>query len=197
MNKRRQLITLGLLLGVTLSSLSFLGCDAINAAATFKIPITVTVRPTGVNPTLPTTNISCEDLSTNTDFSDNKDKIKSGNVKEAFFQIERLDDPIFTSGVIADQVFTVCTFVMVFDPIYGDMKEYQLGTFTNISMQDLITSRMPITLNSDIVAAIGLIPSRPKFCFKATYGPLVSGPASASFIGGKLDVVLDFTASAL
>jgi hypothetical protein len=146
---------------------------------------------------LPTSQVDCKDLSADSDFNDNKDRIKSGNVKEAFFQIERLDGPVFSSGNIIDQAFTNCSFSLIFDPAYGDPKEYNLGTFTNVSLSALMADRMSIPLSPDIVTAINLIPSRPKFCFKASYGPLNTGPATASYIGGKLDVVIDFQASAL
>lgn len=197
MTKRKQTLALGFFVLIAISSMSFIGCDAINAAATLKIPITVTVRPTGTDVNLPTTSVDCKDLGADSDFNDNKDRIKSGNVKEAFFQIERLDGPVFASGTIADQAFTTCTFALVFDPSYGDPKEYHLGTFTNVSLAALMADKMSIPLDTDIVTAINLIPSRPKFCFKATYGALNTGPATATFIGSRLEVVLDFQASAL
>ncbi|MCX6139893.1 MAG: hypothetical protein NTX15_03540 [Candidatus Kapabacteria bacterium] len=184
-------------MAIAVSSIGFSGCEEISKAATFSVPITISVSPKSDNPTIPKTDQSCTDMSTNKDFMDNKDKISGGKVKEAFFQITTLTNPVFTSGTAADQTFSTCSFTLTFDPVYGDARVYNLGTFTNVKLSDLLAGRMAVPVNTDFEDAIKLIPRRPKFCFNAVYGSFNTGPASASFIQGKLDVTIDFSVSAL
>ena len=184
-------------LAIAVASIGFSGCEELANATTFTVPITLTVSPESNNPTIPKTDQSCTDMSTNTSFMDNKDKISGGTVKEAFFQIIDLKDPVFTSGTIADQSFTTCSFTLTFDPSYVDVKVYNLGTFTNVKLSDLLAGRMAVPVSTDFEEAIKLIPRRPKFCFNAVYGTLNTGPATASHIQGKLDVTINFEAKAL
>ncbi|MBK6292206.1 MAG: hypothetical protein IPP80_06930 [Ignavibacteria bacterium] len=189
--------TFAFVLAMAVASIGFSGCEELANATTFTVPITITVRPESNNPSIPKTDQACKDMSTETSFMDNKDKISGGKVKEAFFQIIDLTDPVFASGTINDQIFTSCSFTLTFDASYGDVKVYNLGTFTNVKLSDLIAGKMAVPVSADFEEAIKLIPRRPKFCFNAVYGSFNTGPASAAHIQGKLDVTIDFEASAL
>lgn len=197
MTVRTKFIMAGIAAVALLSSLAITGCEELAQAATIRVPITLSVSPASDNPAIPTTNTSCYDMTTEKDFMDNKDKIEGGSVKEAFFRVTSLDNPTFTSGLLASQVFTTCAFTLTFDAAYGDTRVYNLGTFTNVNLGDLMASRISIPVNADFVDAIKLIPRRPLFCFHAVYGPLQSGPASAVRLEGKLDVTIDFEVNPL
>jgi len=197
MKLRSKIGAVTLVATMAVFAIGLIGCEEISNAATFDVPITITVRPASDNPTIPNVDTSCTDMSTNQDFMDNKDKIDGGTVKEAFFQITSFIDPVFTSGTSATQIFSTCAFTLTFDPVYMDTRVYNLGTFTNVPLGDLLAGRMAVPVSADFEAAINLIPRRPKFCFQAVYGALNSGPASASRIEGKLDVTVNFKAKAL
>ncbi len=197
MKQLHLLVSLGVVLAIASGSFLLSGCEEIAQAATLKIPITISLEPESTSPSIPKTDQSCKDLSSEKDLIDNRDKISGGTVKEAYFQITDLMNPRFASGGTDDQVFTRCSFTLVFDEQYGDTKTYQLGTFVNVRLADLMNGRMAIPVSSDFNEAIKLIPRRPKFCINAVYGSFNTGPATASFIKGKIDVVIDFEASAI
>jgi len=185
---------------VTIASVAIMGlvttaCEEISNAATIKVPITVTVHPESINPSIPQTDVDCYDLSTNKDYNDNKDQIEGGELKSAAFQIIQLDNPTFD---VNTAVFSSVSFTLMFDPAYEDPKVYQLGNFTNISLASLLAGKVNVPLNDDVKEAINLIAKgRAKWCINAVYGPFVHGPGSADYLKGELDMTIDFTAKAL
>lgn len=167
------------------------GCDEITNATAIDVPITTTVTLVSNNPTLPTTSEDCVDLSANKDFNDNKDKIKGGTISKIGFQITDLQTPSFD---VATAVISNVKLQMVFAPEYGDNTVYEMGEFSNVKISDVITYNYNVNVNSAINTVIGLIPSRPKFCFRAVYGSIVgaSTAQTASRIEGKLAVTFKF-----
>ncbi len=177
------------------------GCEAITNAAKLKIPITVTVYPKTDNPSVPFVDEDCADLSTNSDFIENKDSFEGATVKEMYILINQLTDPVFTSGALTDQAFTNVRVSLVFDPIYGDPKVYELGLLTNVNLASILGpaggSPMFVPKGPDADAAVALILDRPKFCVRVDYGVMNTGPATATFIEGKVDITINFEASAI
>lgn len=174
------------------------GCDQLTEALDIKVPTTITLEPESVNATLPKTEVSCEDLSDNSDLMKYKDNIKGGSVTSATFAIQTLTNPVFTSGAIADQVFNNVSCTMTFDPSYGDTKVYTVGTLNNVKLSDMLDgNKITIPVSSDFNNVVKLIPQRPKFCFALSYGTLNTGPATAAYIKGKLEIKLNFEANPL
>ncbi len=177
------------------------GCDALTKAATVKVPITVTVYPKGNNVTIPLVQQDCADLSTNKDYLDNKDRFKDARINKLEGLISQLVNPSFASGSLNDQVFTFVKVFLVFDPIYMDSKVYEIGTISNLSLASVYGpgggTPIEITKTADADKAAKLILERPRFCFQVQYGPLNTGPATADFIEAKVDITIDFEASAL
>ena len=111
--------------------LSTTACEEVTKAASIKVPITISVNPESINPTIPQTDIDCYDLTENKDYNDNADKITEGELKSAAFQIIQLDNPSFATS---SAVFSTISFELKFHEDYEDPKMYQLGTFNNIAL---------------------------------------------------------------
>lgn len=159
------------------------GCEEISNLALIDVPITSNINFSSTGNVAPSTSNDCVDLSDNKDFNDNKSRIKSAEVQEAWVRIANLSSPQFSSpGTTLDNaVLSSARYVLTFDPEYGDTKEYLLGTATNVPLKDLVTSAenlkgYKITIdNAAISPAANLISRRPKFCIRSEYGPLVGG----------------------
>jgi hypothetical protein len=177
------------------------GCEAITNAAKLKIPIPVAFTLKADNPSIPFNSEDCTDLSTNTDYNNNKDSFEGATVKDITILVTDLTDPIFTSGTIADQQFTNVRVTMVFDPSYGDTKVYELGTLSNVSLAAIHGptggTAMNVPKGSDADVAAALILNRPKFCVRVDDGALNTGPASAKHIEAKVELTINFEASAI
>lgn len=190
--KRLLTFSAVMLFAVGITSFLTTGCEEITNAATVKVPLTVDLYPTSINPTIPQTDVDCVDLSENKDYNDNKDKIKDGDLKSASFQIQELNGAQFDPQTA---VFSTVTFTLKFDEVYGDTKVYQLGTFNNVAVKTLLEAPMNIPVTNDAKAAIELIArGRAKFCTECNYGPFTSGPGGADFLKGHLQLKIDFTA---
>jgi len=201
MVKTRMLHAIGVL-GIALTAVLFISsCDAITNAAKLKIPITVTIYPKGDNPVIPMTDEDCADLSTNKDFIDNKDQFEGATVKDLSVLITDLTNPVFASGTVNDQVFSHVKITLVFDPAYGDPNVYEIGTLTNVSLASVLGpaggTPLMIPKSTGADAAVALILQRPKFCVSVDYGPMNTGAASATFIQAKVDLTINFEASAI
>lgn len=191
----KRLMTISTIAAFVLFGVSTLvttGCEEITNAATVKVPLTVDLYPTSTNPTIPQTDVDCIDLTENSDYNDNKDKIKGGELKSASFELEELYGAQFDPQTV---VFSTVTFTLKFHEDYGDSKVYQLGTFTNVAMKSLFDAPMNIPVTSDAKAAIDLIArGRAKFCTECQYGPFTTGAGSASYLKGHLQLKIDFKA---
>lgn len=190
--KRLLTFSAALLFAVGISGFLTTGCEEITNAATVKVPLTVDLYPESTNPSIPQTDVDCVDLTSNDDYNDNKDKIKDGDLKSASFQIDQLTGETFDRNTA---VFSTVTFTLKFDEVYGDSKVYQLGTFNNVAMKTLLDGPMNIPVTADAKTAIELIArGRAMFCTECQYGPFTSGPGSATYLKGHLQLNIDFTA---
>ena len=184
-----------LCLSVAIVGLMSYGCDAIANATSVDVPIDVVLHPESVNPDIPTVDIDCADLNSIKDYADNKDMIEGGELQKATFKVTDLIAPTFEP---ATAVLTDMNFHLEFDPVYGDTKSYHIGAFSMLAFNDVMTSPMDIPLNDDARAAISkILAGQEKFCIKASYGPLTTGPASASYLRGELTLTVKFKASVL
>lgn len=174
------------------SALVTTGCEEITDAATINVPMTVDLYPTSINPNVPEVDADCVDLSEDSDYNDNKDKIKGGELKSVTFQITQLDQPQFDPQTA---VFSTVTFTLKFDEQYNDSKVYNLGTFNNVAVKDVMNAPMNIPVTNDAKQAIDLIArGRAKFCTECSYGPFTSGPGGAAYLKGHLQLKIDFKA---
>lgn len=174
------------------STLVTTGCEEITDAATINVPMTVDLYPTSINPNVPEVDADCVDLSEDSDYNDNKDKIKGGELKSVTFQITQLDQPQFDPQTA---VFSTVTFSLKFDESYADPKVYNLGTFNNVAVKDVMNAPMNIPVTNDAKQAIDLIArGRAKFCTECSYGPFTSGPGNAAYLKGHLQLKIDFKA---
>jgi hypothetical protein len=194
----RRFVTVSATVALAAGTILTTGCDKLTEALDIKVPTTITLEPESYNATLPKTEISCEDLSDNSDLMKYKDNISGGSVSSATLGIESLQNAVFTSGTTADQVFTNVSCTMTFDPSYGDTKVYTVGTLSDVKLSDMLNgNKVSIPVSPDFNNVVKLIPQRPKFCFNLSYGNLKSGPATASYIKGKLEIKINFDASPL
>ena len=176
-------------------SISIAGCEALTEAASINVPIDIELYPESISPALPTLDMDCTDLAEIKDYQDNKDLISGGELTGITFQILELTAPDFPPS---SSSFTTVTFTLNFDPDYGDSKTYELGTFSDVNIGDLMTSPMTIPVTDDARAALEkILEGQEKFCCTASYGPLNSGAGSADYLMGELILSIDFTASAL
>lgn len=191
----KRWMTISTIAAVALMATSVLmttGCEEITDAATINVPMTVDLYPTSINPNVPEVDNDCVDLSEDSDYNDNKDKIKGGELKSITFQITELTQPQFDPQTA---VFSTVTFSLKFDESYGDNKVYNLGTFNNVAVKDVMNAPMNIPVTNDAKQAIDLIArGRAKFCTECSYGPFTSGPGGAAFLKGHLQLKIDFKA---
>lgn len=190
-------------LGVAISLLS---CDEISKASQIGVPITVSFPIDAEGAVSPKEDLSCTDLSENKDFNDNKDKVVGGSVKQAYVRLENLANPQFSDpGMTLDNaVLQSVRYVLVFDERYGDKREYEIASASNVPVRQLLTTTptekgylLPVS-GGAINDAVKLIARRPKFCVRSIYGPLVGGGTiSADRITGALDVTFEFKVETL
>lgn len=181
------------------------GCDAIENATQIDVPITVTFDFDGTGNVAPTVNTDCTDLSTNKDFNDNKDKITGGSVKEAYIRLTNVSSLAFSNPAVnaGNATFTNVRFDLKFDEMYNDNTLYNLGSFSNVKLSELIATgdgkgyKIPVN-NADIDRTVKLLKLRPKFCIISTYGPFQNNTTGTStFIQGQLEVTFKFEVDAL
>ena len=155
---------------MSLCALSFvsIGCDKLNSLTEINVPITVTFNPAITTPTvLPHTAVpECNDLSSNSKFNDNKDKVKSASITDLTFQVTSYTGTPASAAATYDKI----EYKLKFDPSYGDNKEYLLGSFTNVSVATLMSGPQTISVtDAALNAAVAQIKTRPKFCVLSTY----------------------------
>lgn len=197
MSTSLNVLRTALLAGATLMSLLIASCDSIIDASSIDVPIEVNISGDAVNPSIPSSNDACTDLTTQSAFSDNVARIRGGRVSDVTLKITDLTNPTFTSGTLSTQVFSRVSLTLQFDQQYGDTRVYTLGEFTNVSLADLMSQPRSLVLHGDANDAIGKMISQPKFCVTVSYGSLASGPASADYIRATLAMTLAFEARTL
>jgi hypothetical protein len=154
---------------------SFSACEQIADATSVDVPINVNLAFNASPATFPSVDNECVDLTSNKDFNDNKDKIDGGELSSIAFQITELSGADFNPETA---IISNVRFVLRFDPSYGDNTEYEVGTFSNIKIKDLLSQSYNVNVTPIINTVIGEIPDRPKFCVYATYGALNGAPIS-------------------
>lgn len=194
---KRYSVALAMLVSITMMSLVLSGCDSIIDAASISVPISVTLTGESTNASIPKTEESCDDLTSQKTFNDNVARIRGGSISDLTLHITDLTNPTFTSGTLASQVFSRVTFTLRFDPSYGDTRVYKLGEFTNVSLADLMSAPRSLALHSDANDAIAKMASQPKFCVTTDYGAFASGPAQADYIRAVVEMTLKFEARTL
>lgn len=197
MSKGFFFVRTALLAGATLMSMLIASCDSIIDASSINVPIEVNISGDAVNPSIPSSDDACTDLTTQSAFNDNVARIRGGRVSDLTLRITDLTNPVFTSGTLSTQVFSRVTLTLRFDQQYGDARVYTLGEFTNVSLADLMSQPRSLVLHGDANDAIGKMTSQPKFCVTVSYGSLASGPASADYIRAALAMTLTFEARTL
>jgi hypothetical protein len=155
---------------LSLCALSFvsIGCDKLNSLTEINVPITVTFNPAITTPTaLPHSAApECNDLSTNSKFNDNKDKVKSASISNLTFQVMTYTGTPEAATAKYDKI----EYRLKFDPSYGDNTEYLLGSFSDVSVSTLMSAPQSINVtDAALNAAVAQIKSRPKFCVLSTY----------------------------
>jgi len=171
------------------------GCDALTDATTVDVPIDIKVYPQSINPSIPQVDEDCVDLNSIKDYADNKDMIKGGSLQRITFQVTDLQNPSFDPQTAVMQTLDL---TLEFDASYGDPKVYNLGSFTDLAFASAYGAPMTVPVTDDAKAVITkILAGREKFCVKASYGPLTSGPASATFLKGALIMTVKFEASVL
>jgi hypothetical protein len=99
------------------------------------------------------------DLSSNTKFNDNKDKVKSAEVTKLSL---KLNEFVGTPDASSADVDFEATYV--FDPSYGDATVYSLGTIQGKTPADFMTTAVDLNVsNAQLNTALNLIKDRPKF----------------------------------
>lgn len=184
--------SLAMLLSIAVLSISLLGCDAIIDAAAIDVPISVTFTGEAANPTIPSADASCSDLTSQQAFTDNVARLRGGSISDVTLRITDLTNPTFTSGTLSSQVFSRVTLTLSFDPEYGDTRVYTLGEFTDVSLADLMSAPRSLALHSDAAAASAKMITQPKFCVTVSYGAFASGPARADYIRAVVGMKLNF-----
>lgn len=181
------------------------GCDALTKASQIDVPIEVSVPINGTGNVIPKTTTDCQDLSTNKDFMDNKDKIASGTVSQAYLFLNGPVNPVYSdpSVTTSNAIFSKVSFYLTFPAEYNDPKQYKLGEFTNVKLTDLMApgttgKGYSIPVSSDVNEAINLLRQRPKFCTVSAYGTLQNGAtAKADLLTGTLKFTLAFKVNVL
>lgn len=181
-------------------------CDEISKASQIGVPITVSFAIDAEGAISPTEDVSCTDLSENKDFNDNKDKVVGGSVKQAYVRLGMVSNPRFSDPSITldNAVLQSVRYVLVFDERYGDKREYEIASASNVPLRQLMTTSptekgylLPAS-SGTINDAVKLIARRPKFCVRSIYGPLVGGgTVAADRIEGSLDVTFEFKVETL
>jgi len=195
--------TRGFFMAVLFTAIGFTmtSCPEAAKLALIDVPITMKIAINSSGNVLPSTNTDCDDLSENKDFNDNKSKVKSAKLKEAFIRIDNLSSPAFSNPAmsIENAVIRSARYVLTFDPSYGDTREYVLGTIQDVPVLELIASAtnqkgLKITLDeASISPALALITRRPKFCIRSEYGPLTDGSTVTSpSLQGELAITFSF-----
>jgi hypothetical protein len=181
------------------------GCDALENATQIDVPITVTMDFTGTGNVAPKTVTDCTDLSTNKDFNDNKSKITGGSVKEAYIRLTNLSGLEFSNPAVnaGNAMFTNVRFDLKFDAVYNDPTVYNLGSFSNVKLSDLVATgpgtgyKIPIN-NAEIDRAVKLLKVRPKFCIVSTYGSFQNATTgTAPLVQGQMEITFKFEVDAL
>jgi hypothetical protein len=181
-----------MLMSIAVLSISLLGCDAIIDAAAIDVPISVTITGEATNPTIPSADASCSDLTSQQAFTDNVARLRGGSISDVTLRITDLTNPTFTTGTLSSQVFSRVTLTLSFDPEYGDTRVYTLGEFTDVSLADLMSAPRSLALHSDAAAASAKMITQPKFCVTVSYGAFASGPARADYIRAVVGMKLNF-----
>ena len=197
MSRSFSFVRTAVLAGAALMSMLIASCDSIIDVSSIDVPIEVNISGDAVNPSIPSSDDACTDLTTKSAFNDNVARIRSGRVSDLTLRITDLTNPVFTSGTLSTQVFSRVTLTLRFDQQYGDARVYTLGEFTDVSLADLMSQPRSLVLHSDANEAIGKMTSQPKFCVTVSYGSLASGPASADYIRAALAMTLTFEARTL
>jgi len=171
-----------------------IGCEAINNLTLVDVPITITLNPTVSNSALPhTAPPDCNDLTSNSKFNDNKDKIKSGSITEVTFQVMTYTGTPTAATAVYDKI----EYKLKFDPSYGDATEYELGSFINLSVATLMAGAQKITVNNaNLNTAIAKIKERPKFCIYSTYN-LNGTTGTITSMTSELKITFQFKVDAL
>lgn len=199
---KRRIHMFGILIISIGASLSLIlnGCDAITKAAQIDVPVEITIPITGTGNFVPKTSSDCQDLSTNKDVMDNKDKIDGGTVSEAWILLSTVQDPVFSNPAVnmTNAMFSNVTFYLTFPADFGDTKQYKLGEFSNVKLSDLM---MPgtkgkgysVPVSSEVNAAISLIKTRLRFCTVSAYGTFQDGTtATAANVVGQIKFTIKF-----
>jgi hypothetical protein len=176
--KRLFILALSIAVVVGLSA-----CEEITNLSLIDVPITKDLNFSSTGNVAPSTNRDCADLSDSKDFNDNKSRVNSVEVQEAWVRINNLNSPQFSTPgtTVETAVLSGARFILTFDPEYGDTKEYVLGTAESVPLRQLLTSSTnlkgyKITIdNASIKPALNYLTRRPKFCIRSEYGPLVGG----------------------
>jgi hypothetical protein len=170
------------------------GCDKINNLSIIDVPITVTLNPAVTNSALPyAAPPECQDLTSNSKFNDNKDKIKSGSISKLSFQVFTYNGTPAAATAMYDKI----EYKLKFDPSYGDANEYLLGSFSNVSVATLMAAPQEITVNNaDLNTAVAKIKDRPKFCIYSTYN-LNGGVGTITTMNSELKITFQFKVDAL
>ncbi|MFN8358860.1 MAG: hypothetical protein U0264_03000 [Candidatus Kapaibacterium sp.] len=163
----KHILTRVVLMGISAFCFLSIGCDKLNSLTEINVPITVTFNPTVTNAVMPhAATPECTDLTSNSKFNDNKDKVKSASISELTFQVMTYEGTPASSVAKYDNI----TYKLKFDPSYGDNTEYLLGSFSNVSVATLMSAPQSISVtDAALNAAVNQIKSRPKFCVYATY----------------------------
>jgi hypothetical protein len=186
---KRRVHLFGILAICIGASLSMMlnGCDALTKATQIDVPVEITVPIAGTGNFVPKTSSDCQDLSTNKDVMDNKDKIDGGSVSEAWILLSTVQNPVFSNPSVnmTNATFSKVSFYLTFPPEFGDTKQYKLGEFSDVKLSDLMLpgskgKGYSIPVSSEVNAAIGLIKTRLRFCTVSTYGTFQDGTTATS-----------------
>ncbi len=154
---------------LSLCALSFvsIGCDKLNSLTEINVPITVTFNPAVTNAVMPHSAVpECNDLTSNSKFNDNKDKVKSASITDLTFRVMTYTGTPEAAVAKYDKI----EYRLKFDPSYGDDTEYLLGSFSNVNVSTLMSGPQTISVtDAALNAAVAQIKSRPKFCVLSTY----------------------------
>ncbi len=163
----KHMVTRVVLMGICAFSFLSIGCDKLNSLTEINVPITVTFNPAVTNATMPhAATPECTDLTSNSKFNDNKDKVKSASISDLKFQVTTYEGTPAATVAKYEKI----EYKLKFDPSYGDNTEYLLGSFSDVSVALLMSGPQTINVtDAALNAAVNQIKSRPKFCVYATY----------------------------
>jgi hypothetical protein len=178
---------------IAATGLFLASCDALEDATTVNVPIEVTFS-VNTSGSTPKTLTDCTDLNDYGDYAEYKDKIDGGTVESLTFQAwGYAGDPPVESAVM-----TTIRYTLQFDASYGDPTEYELGTFTNQSVQELINGPKTLPVDNPALNSIlNQLKNRPKFCIKQYYGNFTTGTGNILSFTGELTVKFALKASAV